>query len=207
MPHKPDGNYIAEQSNENGDQYSQGRGNTKMAMLRVTGVTADTGYMLVDLSDSTNFPHTATGRIRLYSLTMSGSLKGTAGAGKGYLYFGVITEVDATNGSVDWFYVLDLQVYDNADDDSIRIDIQKHWPGGLDLEVDVSGETSDNLITATVDTGDTVWQTDVNLASPYTSDSPSGQGDLVAFWDETEDGATLNLCILVEYITQAVTAS
>jgi hypothetical protein len=176
-----------------------------MAFLRATGVTADTGYVLIDLSDSTNFPHSETGRVRLYSLTISGSLAGAAGAGKGYLYFGVVTEVDGSNGSVDWFYVLDLQVYDNADDDSIRIDTQKHWWGGLDLEVDVTAESSDNLITATTDTGDTVWQTDVSLTSPYDADSPPGQGDVVVFWDETEDGATLNINVLAEYITQAAT--
>jgi len=70
MPHDPDGNYKSQQSNVNGDLYTQRRGNTKWAFLRAAAVAADTGYILVDLSDSTNYPHTATGRIRLYSLTL-----------------------------------------------------------------------------------------------------------------------------------------
>ena len=206
MPHMPDGNYKAQQSNANGDLYTQQRGDTKFATLRATAVTADAGYVLIDLSDSTNYPHTETGRIRLYSLTLTGSMKGAAGAGKGYLYIGVVTEVDATNGSVDWFLVIDLQAYVNADDDSTMIQPPPWtWPNGIDLEVDVSGETCDNLLTATKDSGATTWQTDVALISPLTGGSAPGQGDVVVYWDETEDGATLNFCLLAEYITQAAT--
>jgi hypothetical protein len=205
MPiHDPDGNTKALQGNVVGDQYFQGRGNTKFVTLRDTAVVVDEGYVLIDLSNSAGYPHTETGRIRLYSLTVTAELESDA-TGKGRLYIGVVTELDATNGSVDWFLVIDFQTFENADDDSTRYVEQFTWPNGLDLEVDVSGETCDNLLTATKDSGTTTWQTDVTLTSPLTGGSAPGQGDVVVFWDETADGASLDFCILAEYITQAAT--
>ena len=199
MPHDPDGNYKSQQSNVNGDLYTQRRGNTKWAFLRAAAVAADTGYILVDLSDSTNYPHTATGRIRLYSLTLDLEFN-TDGTGTGTLMIGVVTEVDGTNGSVDWFWARDFNLLVDE-----HYDKQLQFPNGMDLEVDVSGETSDNLITATVDSGQTTWQTDVILTSPLTGGGVSGQGDLVVFWNEVADGATINISILAEYITEAAT--
>jgi len=108
--------------------------------------------------------------------------------------------VDGTNGSVDWFWARDFNLLVDE-----HYDKQLQFPNGMDLEVDVSGETSDNLITATVDSGQTTWQTDVTLTSPLTGGGVSGQGDLVVFWNEVADGATINISILAEYITQAAT--
>ena len=43
------------------------------------------------------------------------------------------------------------------------------------------------------------------MTSPHSGDSAAGQGDVVVYWDETADGATLELSILAEYITEAAT--
>ena len=205
ISHNPSGYPQAHQGNENGDLYTQGHGNTKLAVLRDTAVTTDEGYVLVDLSDTTNFKHTLTGRIRLYSLTLTAELE-SDGTGKGRLYIGVVTEVDDANGSVDWFLVIDMQTFANADDDSTRFQPPPWtWPNGLDLEVDGALESCKNLLTATKDSGTTTWQTDTALGSPYSIGSAPGQGDLVVFWDETADGASLDFCILAEYITEAAT--
>jgi hypothetical protein len=196
---KPDGTFDPQQGNANGDQYVMGRGDALVAMVRDTAVVADEGYMIVDLSDTTNFPHTNTTNVRLYGLDISLELD-SDGTGTGVLYIGVVTEVDATDGSVDWFLVYDLETFQQSTDEVTRLVDHPRWPGGLDLTV--SAGVTTKLLTATTDSGQVTWQTDVTLDSPYSSGSAAGAGDLVAFWDETADGASVDFAITAIYTTE-----
>ena len=197
---KPDNDLIAWEGNANGDGYVMGHGDTFVAtLIKTTSLTADEGFVLVDLSDTTNFPHTETGKIRLYGLEINTTIDTD---GRFILYIGVITEVDDTNGSTNWLLALILEAVDNPTDSSDRRTFHFRWPNGLDLEV--SGGAMVNLISNVGHSGDTTWQTDTDLDSPAgDTTSPPGAGDLVAYLDETTDGGGLKFSMTVEYVTEA----
>jgi len=189
--------------NKNLDAYVQGHGETYVACLFKADLAADEAFVLIDLSDTTNFPHVETGKIRLYTLDVVIEAK-TMTSGEGILYIGVITEVDADNGSTEWLWVMPVQTYLEASDDTDRRHYHFAYPWGLDLEVDGANDTLANGVSNSGDSGDTDWQTDTDLDSPAgdTNNSP-GDGDLVMLWDETTDGLTVSITVTVEYATEA----
>jgi len=189
--------------NKNLDAYVQGHGESFCAVLWKPDLAADEAFVLIDLSDTTNFPHTETGKIRLYTLDVVIEAQ-TMTSGEGILYIGVITEVDASNGSTEWLWVMPVETYLEATDDTDRRHYRFHYPWGLDLEVDGTNDTLANVVSNTGDSGDTDWQTDTDLDSPAgdTTNAP-GDGDLVMLWDETADGLTVSICVTVEYTTES----
>ena len=138
------------------------------AVLQAEGVDASTAYVLVDLSDTTNFPHANTGHIEVLGMLVSAE---THSDGQYDLWFGAISEVDATNGSADWFAVLHCQNRDNATDDSGHFDFVRDFtlgganPRGVSCDV-TSGELTLFYVTNITQNGNTNWQTDTGLASP-----------------------------------------
>jgi hypothetical protein len=181
-----------------GDQYSMGHGDTVVATLISENIAADQGFILVDLTDTANFPHTETGKIRLYSLTIDVQ---TDTSGDFIIYIGTIIEVDATDGSTTWLLGLLCQWDDNPTDGTAHRQYFFNWEKGLDLEV--SGGAMVNVISNAGDAADVVWQTDVNLDSPVgAASSPSGTGDLCMFADRT--AGNLDISVTVEYITEGV---
>ena len=61
---------------------------------KATGITADNAQLIVDISDTTTYPHEASGGVALYALKFR--VKGTAGsAGDATLQIGVVEENDA----------------------------------------------------------------------------------------------------------------
>lgn len=195
----PSDNYVAQEGNANGDAFVMGHGNTVVATLVKEDLAADEGFILVDLSDTTNFPHSETGKIRIYTIDIEYEVKAD---GQFILYVGTIIEVDATDGSTKWLFAVDAETVSNPTDSTDRRHIRYHWPGGIDLEVSAGAMV--NLISNVGDTNDVTWQTDVNLDSPVgDTSSPSGAGDLVAFLDETGGTGTFDFSITVEYITEA----
>jgi len=196
---KPNGNNDVLHGSTGADGYVMGHGVTKVAVLREEDIAAAEAFVLVDLSDTTNFPHTETGRIRVYSLSITAE---KAGDGQFVLLIGVITEVDATDGSTKWFLVVDDEMVLNPTDSTDRIIVQFSWPNGLDLEV--SAGAALNLISNDGHTGSVIWQTDVNLDSPVgATSSPPGAGDLVLYVEEPGGTGTISFTITVEYTTEA----
>lgn len=198
---KPDGDSALQVGNANADAYVQGHGNTKFAFLRDEDLAVTKAFVLIDLSDTTNFPHTLTGRIRLYSLTITTEKEAD---GEYRIFIGCITEVDATNGSTSWIQIIDLKVLENPTDSTDRQVMQFSWPGGIDLEV--VSEAFVNVVSAEGQSGNVAWRTDTPLDSPFgaTASAP-GAGDLVVYVEETDDVGTISFSILAEYITEAAT--
>lgn len=197
---KDDGDGAIQAANNNADAYTQGRGNTVFAFFRKIDLAATEPFVLVDLSDTTAFPHTETGRIRLYSLTLSIEKETD---GQYLLKFGVITEVDATNGSAYWFFILDDEYVANPTDSTDRLTKKLTWPGGIDLEIDTVNEIFYHIISNTEMADDVAWQTDVALDSPKgDTQSAPGVGDLVLYLEEMAGAGTISFSVLVEYITE-----
>jgi hypothetical protein len=150
-----------------------------------------------------NFPHTETGKIRLYRLDVDIERGETAASGEYIVYIGVILEVDATDGSTSWILALHEEVDDESTDNVAKRHYVYKWDEGLDLEI--SGGALVWGVSNVGDTNDVTWQTDVSLDSPAgDAASPSGVGDLCMFVDETGGTGSMSICVTVQYITEGV---
>lgn len=195
---KPDNNSEVQHGNENADAYTMLHGDTKIAVLRKADLAAEERFVLVDLSDSAQFPHTETGKIHLYAITLEAEKKAD---GRFIIYFGVVIEVDTTDGSTKWFAIVDLEHDQNPTDATDRLLYKFAWDGGIDLEVDTGALV--NVVSNTGDVDETGWDTDVALDSPIgdTSNAP-GVGDLVMLLEEPSGTGTVSVTVTVEYITE-----
>jgi len=194
------GSVVLSRGDEEGNLHQIPRGAHFLAVLQKmsSALTADEAFVLVDLSDSTNFPHTETGKIRLLRIEVDWEAD-TNGTGK--LYIGVITEVDATNGTAYFLDAIRMHTdHDGTDSTDKRHLVREYY--GLDLEVDAANDKLYHVITNSIQSGDTNWQTDVALDSPLgnTSSAP-GDGDLVAWLDWT--AGNVYMTIKAFYWTEA----
>lgn len=172
---------------------------TFLAVLGAEAVAASTPYVLIDLSDSTNFPHTSTGSVRLLGLFLNAE----KASGIFDVWVGVVTENDATDGSVTWLYRFDLQFLGAAGMEP------KHYvvdftlgganPEGANCAV-ISGATP-RLISNQTQADNVNWQNDVNRASPAGSTTKPGAGDIVVWVEEVTDGGTLDFTLTAIYET------
>ena len=186
-----------------GDLYSMGHGDTFWAVLEEPDIAATQGVILVDLSDTANFPHTETGKIRLYRLDVDIERGENAASGEFILYIGVITEVDATDGSTKWILAMHEETDAESTDDAARMFRSYKWDEGLDLEISAGVPVWG--ISNVGDAGSVVWQTDVLLDSPHgAAASASGTGDLVMLISETGGTGSISVSVTVQYITEKV---
>jgi hypothetical protein len=177
------------------------------ALMGAEAVAASTAYVLVDLSDTTNFPHNDTNVIHLLGLRLVAE---KASDGVYDIWAGVITEVDATNGSADWFHVFHVEAVGNATDSTDRVYavLDFTWggsnPDGLSLKVN-SDESTPHFVTYATQDGNTNWQTDTGLASPAGSGGGStgkpGVGDLVFWVEEVSGSGTIDFALSADYFT------
>lgn len=131
------------------------------ASLSIQNLAASADYILIDLSDTTNFPHTDTGHIHwdgfLVSINPSVAFVGD-------IIFGYLKNVDATDG--DFVHVRTIHIElqsDNVHGDTI------FFPVGIGM--------SDSYHLGAMTANDTAFQTDVALTSPAGT-SVAGSGDM-----------------------------
>jgi len=170
------------------------------AALGVEGIAATTPYVLVDLSAGGTFPHDSVreGAIILYGLYITAE---KASDGCFDLWFGVVVENDASDGTVKWFKRVDFTVEIGAAAED-RLVLALLFPYGLDLEVNAAGTALVHLVTNQEEADSGNWQNDTARASPAGNVNP-GVGDLVLLVEEVTDGGTLDLDVLVAYETKA----
>lgn len=153
--------------------------------LDAENVQAATGYLLIDLSDATNWPHTDTDHIILEWLTININPDGSFA---GDVELGFLSAVDGDNG--DFNVIHDLHLDRKASEILATFMHDNH---GLDLELaNWFGPTTAN---------DTTWQTDVNIQGPDGASSyPSGDGDFVMKINRT--AGAVDIGISVGYTTR-----
>ncbi len=141
-------------------------------------VTTDKAYVLIDLSTiGTIFPGTASSQIILRGI----SLTPLVVTGEATLTFGVVTETDATNGSLAKLWTV------NLDEDTVMgatptyVDHHMNIPGG-GLTLSLDGETPEYFIADTLDSK-SVLQNDDPTVRPGGTTTISA-GDLVLLFDE-----------------------
>ncbi len=151
------------------------------ATLILAAVAADTPYVLVDLSDTTNFPHKLTNGLILKGLDVYSD------SADFDVYVGVVIENDATNGTAKWIYY-----HKGSGAEDFRV--PEH---GLNLCV-ISGALT-NVVSNSQQADNTNWQNDVDRVSPVGSTTKPGAGDLVVFADLTAGSGTLNGRVVAYY--------
>ncbi len=144
-----------------------------------TSWSADTGYMLIDLSDSSAWPHTNTGQVDIEaldimvnpSLTFAGDIK-----------VGFLTNVDGDNGDFNYVYTWHMGKKQDSYVDHLRFGDGRfesntdHWYGPIEAN-------------------STLWRTaGANILGPDGSTShPCGNGDIVLWVDWVASDADISI--------------
>ena len=153
-------------------------------------VSATTDFIILDISDTVNYPHVETGYAHIEHLMVQVEASNTADYN---ISFGYLENVDGTNGDYHEMYSMngDKTVGRN------KAVVLPVYPNGDKM-------TSTKTVTSIKSLNDTAFQTDVNLGStldPGTADTPSGDGDLVM--RITITAGTLNVSLNGAYHTHA----
>ena len=176
------------------------RRKTFVANLGAEGLAASTPYTLIDLSDTTNFPHNDTNWVNLLGLFLSAE---SHTDGIFDIWVGVVTENDATDGSATWVHVFHIENRDNATDNTGRFagtvdfTLGNGNPDGINCQV-VSGAPvyfAGNQAQA----ANANWQNDTNMASPVGATTKPGVGDIVCWIEEVTNGGTLDFSLTAIY--------
>lgn len=136
--------------------------------FKADDLTASQDFILIDISDTINFPHVETGYVHLEWFAYEVDASNNAAY---ELSLGFLENVDGTNGDFCEVYHIGGSKASGQTKDVVL----PFYPNGPRM---VGG----SLITSTTVQNDTAFQTDVNLASiidPTTPNTPSGNGDVV----------------------------
>lgn len=154
------------------------------------GIDATTRRILIDLSDTTNFPHTKTDHLVIKSLSWQAS---TSTADSWVVRGGVIRENDATNGTVSWIFSDHIGHAVSARPRTSGLS----FPFGMNLK---NGGTILTFFRAGDETaGSTVWDNDQVKTTSLGDTVLPAPNDLVLELIELESGSSLFFNILIEY--------
>lgn len=150
----------------------------------LTTTVVSTSAVLIDVSDTTNWPHGETGEVQINFIRVSVD---KAAASTSTVRIGVVTAVNATNGNVTWVYGLSsLQNVSNTSLGGV-IDFQPSWIGLKAILAD--GSTPDVLSNDTT-TSSSVYQNDAVLPSTSGTDVAPAVGDIVVEFTKPGTGTT-----------------
>jgi len=170
-----------------------------MAHLCESAIAATTPYVLVDLSDTTNYHHVETDRMHILGFHITAIPSTT---GNWSIHIGMISEVDASNGTADWFYGIRFSQILYVDSNR---DFSLGGINGEGLALISVGDAPARFVTNDQQAGSINWQTDVGLASPLGAAGGAtgkpGVGDLVMLVTENSGSSTLSVDVTVQYYT------
>jgi hypothetical protein len=153
----------------------------------VDNLIIKTGYVLIDLSDSSNYPHTNTGEIHVDWIHMTIHGNNTA---TGEIHVGFISAIDGDKGTMHSIAALQITKLENTTHvhmlfapSAVRCKTEAHLSGGTELHTD-----------------DTTFQTDVALTATFGTVAPA-VGDLVLLVDVTA-GTYEHTTVSVGYHTE-----
>lgn len=162
------------------------------------GVAVTTYSILVDLSDTVNFPHKESGEIDLSRIDI---LVDKAAASTGTIKIGVVNAVGASSGSVTWFLRDSFErnvsntnpnLSFNLDGMDIKTHANGHTPGG-----NVIG-TTPYILSNDKTTQSSVFQSTVPLPTPFGNAAP-GVGDIVMYASNNDFTSTITVSINLLY--------
>ncbi len=159
---------------------------TQTVHLDTGSVATQTAFMLVDISDTTNWKHTETDHIVIRHLLLEVD---PDSAYLGEVKVGFLGSVDATNG--DFNQIID---FDMAKKSDLAIE-DLSFTGGFHCQA----STHFGPIVA----NSTLFQTDVNLGGPddpSTLTYPSGNGDLVMLVERSAGEVDVSVTLIYEAV-------
>ncbi len=185
MSYKPGGDTIKKDGRTS--QYvAAGFTETQTIHFDVQNIQTQTAYMLIDLSDTTNWAHTNTGHINLEYILLEVDPDDSF---VGEVKLGFLSNVDATNG--DFNQVLDIDMVRKSDLLVENLDFGSH---GMDLE--------ENHHFGPITADSALFRTGVNLGGPDDPDTityPSSDGDLVMLVERS--GGAVDVSLTIGYET------
>ncbi len=162
-----------------------GYSDTRTMHLDTGSITAQKAFMLVDISDTTNWKHTGTDHIVIRHILLEADPDASY---LGEIKIGFLSGVTGTNGDLNNIIDLDLR----KKSDLIIEDIT--FSGGFHCQ------TSTHF--GPIDADSLLFQTDVDLAGPDGNTSfPSGDGDLVMLVELS--AGTVDVSVTLVYETVA----
>ena len=185
MSYKPGGDTVTDHGRTS-QYFAAGFTPTFSVHIDVQSVATQTAFMIVDLSDTTNYPHTDTGHAVIEWIIIEADPDATY---LGEIKLGFLSAVDATNG--DFHQVIDIDMAKKSDLVIENMDFGSH---GIDMRLaSWFGPTTSNS---------TLFQTDVNLQGPDgTTTFPSGDGDIVLIVERS--AGSVDVSITIGYETAA----
>ena len=171
-----------------------------MAVLGIEAVAASTPYVVVDLSDVTNFPHTETNRLHVLGVVFHAE---KASDGVYDVWLGTVTENDTTDGSASFFHVFHIEASGNATDSTDRfaqaIDFTMGGanPNGVNLDVVAGALVS--WVTNQTQANSANWDSDANRTSPVGATTSPSPGDFVIWVEEVSGTGTLDFTLTAIY--------
>lgn len=165
------------------------------AVLALDGVAASTMYQLIDLSDTSNFPHADTTSIIVKQIRLHAEK-----AGDGVYRFGIgpVIENDGTDGTMDYVHQFLIEATGNPTDSTDRFAQQVSFPSGLNLEIQSGAGIW--YVTNAQFADDVLLQNDVARVSPVGSANPA-VGDLMLYVLEVSGTGTVDFHLSVDYDT------
>jgi len=162
-------------------------GHVDIEVVHIDGdVSATTGFMVIDLSNTTSWAHTNTGHIDIVYIVLNVNPTATF---SGDIQLGFLSAVDGTDGDFNGI----MEIHMDKKQDSIT---QMMNFGAFEMSLELAhwfGPTTAN---------DATWQTDVKLLGPDgLAQYKSGNGDLVMKIDVTASSVAVG--ITVGYRTHA----
>jgi len=144
--------------------------------------TATTAFMLIDLTDTTNWPHTATGHIDIAYWMFNVNPTATF---VGDIDVGFLSAVDATNGDFNGIFEIHMDKKQDSITEMMNF-------GAFEMSLELAHWFGPTIANSTL------FQTDVNLGGPDDSATltyPSGAGDLVMIVTATTSDVAVGLTI------------
>lgn len=143
-------------------------------------VVATEGFMLIDLSSVTTWPHTNTGHIDILFILITTDPTSTF---SGDVELGFLQNVDATNG--DLHEILEFHMEKKPEPDAFFVN---YGGFGIALETD--------HFFGPIEADDTTWQTDVAIQGPDGATTHfSGDGDLVMHITRTAGDISVSITV------------
>lgn len=182
MAYQPFPGVVTTVTNEGVTSISTVPGNIDIEVIHLDAedIVLTEGFMLIDLSDTTNWPHTATGHIDVLFITITTDPTSTF---SGDIALGFLTNVGVANGDFNEFFEIHMEKKPEPD-----IFVINYGAFGIALETD--------HFFGPITANDTTWQTDVSLQGPDGATSyPSGAGDMVMLISRTAGDISVSITI------------
>ena len=152
----------------------------------IQNVQTQTAYMLIDLSGTTNWPHSNTGHINLEYIIIEIDPDPTTYLGE--IKLGFLSDVDGDDG--DFHQVIDIDMRRKSE---LLVEVIDFGSHGMDLEENHwFGPTISNSA---------LFQTDVGLVGPDGNSFFSGAGDLVMIIEASAGAVDVSLTIGYEAVS------